>query len=91
MTKKHLTRMEVAAILERFLDGTGGDWDWDDFTTATQLEDERLEAIRLRCAGLNHEFPPGKSGNYTSEEGLEVIRDYIKRLRTEAPERPGKP
>lgn len=29
----HYTKAEVADIIEAFLDGTRGRWDWDDFTS----------------------------------------------------------
>jgi hypothetical protein len=36
---------EVAKYLRDFIDGTGGEWDWDDFTSIPIKEPE-LEAIR---------------------------------------------
>lgn len=77
-----LGRFEVAKILEDFLQGSGGPWDWDDFTQGmAPLRDPGLEAIRARCAGLGVEFPPASSGRYCSEEGLRVLRSYISELR----------
>lgn len=53
-----LDRFEIAKILEDFLQGSGGPWDWDDFTQGmAPLRDPGLEAIRARCAGLGVEFP----------------------------------
>ena len=40
----------VAETIRAFLDGSGGDWDWDDFTSCS-LRDPRLDALR-RCAAL---------------------------------------
>ena len=45
----HRTPHEVANIIEKFLDGTGGDWEWDDFTSL-RIKDPALEAIRIKCA-----------------------------------------
>ncbi len=78
--KDNLARQEVAHILQDFLDGTGGKWDWDDFTSAMSLEDPYLEKIRTRCLLLDREFPPAKRGEYCNEQGLEVIRGYIREL-----------
>ena len=39
------TPAEVSGFLRDFLDGTGGDWDWDDFTSV-RLADPQLETIR---------------------------------------------
>jgi len=79
---KELDRLEVAKILENFVQGTGGPWEWDDFTQGmSPLKDTKLEAVRRRCAGLGKEFPPTSPGWYCSEEGLEVLRSYVKELR----------
>ena len=75
-----LTREEVAQILQNFLDGTGGDWDWDDFASAITIEDPYLEKIRARCALLDREFPPARRSEYCNEQGIEVIRAYIREL-----------
>jgi hypothetical protein len=40
---------EVAAYLRDFIDGTGGDWDWDDFTSIP-IADSALEAIRREAS-----------------------------------------
>ena len=45
----------MAVIIEQFLDGTGGRWDWDDFVSL-RIEDPELDAIRLRCARLQDEI-----------------------------------
>lgn len=44
-----LTAEEVARYLRDFLDGTGGEWDWDDFISI-RLADPDLESIRQRAA-----------------------------------------
>lgn len=43
---------EVAQCLRDFLNGAGGDWDWDDFISIP-IADPRLEAIRARAADLD--------------------------------------
>jgi len=43
------TPEEVADIIEKFLDGSGGEWDWDDFTSIT-IKDAYLDGIRCKCA-----------------------------------------
>jgi hypothetical protein len=77
-----LTREEVAQTLEGFINGTGGQWDWDDFMSSP-IEDNKLELIRLRSSGLDSEFPPKQIGSFCNEAGLEVIRSYIAELRTQ--------
>ena len=48
------TKAEVADIIEQFLDGTGGRWDWDDFTSV-KIVDPDLDTIRVRCIELHDE------------------------------------
>jgi len=74
------TSAEVADLLEAFLLPTGDPGAFDTLTSFP-LEDEELEKIRVRCANLDSEFPPEAKGRFCSEEGLEVIRDYISQLR----------
>ena len=80
--KYSLTRKQVLEILKNFIDGRGGEWDWDDFISIP-LEDSYLEAIRLRCAGLPEEFPPGSEKGYCSSEGIKILEDYVKNLQYE--------
>lgn len=40
---------EVVRYLRDFIEGTGQDWDWDDFVSI-QIEDPRLEDIRRRAS-----------------------------------------
>jgi hypothetical protein len=42
------TPAEVAGYLYDFIGGTGGQWDWDDFTSIP-ITDPKLEAIRLEA------------------------------------------
>ena len=77
-------RSRIADTLERFLNGTGSDWEWDDFV-ALPIQDQKLEAIRVRCLTLDKEFPPANAGAYCNEEGLNVLREYVRRLRSETP------
>jgi hypothetical protein len=82
--KREARVQEIAQILEDFLDGKGNDFDWDDFTQGTPLRDQRLESIRVGCAGLTQEFPPEKPSEYCNAKGREVIRGYIEQLRKES-------
>jgi hypothetical protein len=80
-----LTSTEVRQILISFLDGSGGQWEWDDFTS-TPIADSALDRIRERCAGLWEEFPPDRPNEYCSDAGVDIIQEYIKQL--SAPEPP---
>lgn len=78
---KEMDRLEVAKVLENFLEGLGASWEWDDFTQGMSLKDPGLEAIRRRCAGLGTEFPAASPNQYCGTEGLKVLRSYIISLR----------
>jgi hypothetical protein len=81
--KSVVSRQDVVEVLEDFLCGSNvGKLSWDGFTLGASLNDEVLEGIRLRCAALGEEFPPGTPDEYCNEQGREVIRGYIVRLRT---------
>ncbi len=80
-SKPHnLTKEDVADEIEAFLNGAGGAYDWSDFCTFT-IADPELDKIRARCAQLDIEFPPEKSGEYCGSEGIRVLRSYVEYLR----------
>jgi len=79
-----VTYCEVAQELENFVEGKGGEWDWDNFTTGMRFSDPYLREIQHRMSGLSTEFPPLVKGHYCGPEGIEVIRRYIKELRERA-------
>lgn len=72
------TKAELVDIIERFLDGTGGRWDWDDFTSL-RITDPELDAIRVRCGQLYDE--PNYPGRYCGPEGMVEMRRMIEKLR----------
>ena len=45
LQKHNLTKQEVAEILAGFLAGSGGRWDWDNFTSGMSLGDPYLEKV----------------------------------------------
>lgn len=73
---------DVANIIERFIEGKGTDWEWDDFISI-RIHDSELDKIRIRCSQLDKEFPADKPGLYTNEQGIEVLRNYVRYLREE--------
>ncbi len=75
------TRLEVSDILERFLEGKSNKYEWDDFL-CSPIRDRFLEDIRLKCADLRSEFPDKNSEKYCSEEGNEIMRKFVQRLRS---------
>ena len=85
MARSKCGNLEVAKILEDFLEGKGNPLAWDGFTQGSSFDDfdnERLEQIRQRCARLDQEFPPEKPGEFCNQQGRDVIRSYIEELRS---------
>jgi hypothetical protein len=76
------TREEIARTIEAFVNGTGRQWDWDDFTSI-RLDDPELEAIRKRCVAIPDEFPPTTRTDYCSPAGLQVMREMAQGLRAQ--------
>ncbi len=68
-------RMELQRILEQ--DGWRA---FDNFVSVGPLKDPRLEAIRQRCADLPKEFPPKSDDDFLAQEGIDVIRGFIREL-----------
>lgn len=51
-----LTREGVLGYLEDFIDGRGGDWDWDDFTSIP-IRDPSLDRVREEAASVELPLP----------------------------------
>ena len=73
---------QVCKELKEIIDGREP-YALDDFISCGSLKDPRLEAIRLRVAQLDKEFPPESKGEYCNPKGIEVIRGYIRELEHE--------
>ena len=65
--KGKLTASEVAIYLRDFIEGGGGVWDWDDFTSVP-IGNPRLEDIRRRAAAID--LP-------VTEEGSAILRELL--------------
>lgn len=76
------TKPEVAGIIEKFLDGTGGEWDWDDFCSLS-ITDPYLDSVRIQCSELSLTCPPTEKGHYCSQAGFEIMRQLAAKLRAE--------
>ena len=78
------TPEEIAKIIDEFLDGTCGKWDWDDLCSI-EIEDPELDRARLLCSTVCFVYPPTESGHYRSSEGREYLRELALRLRRGQP------
>lgn len=70
-TTVDLTAQEVASFLRDFLEGTGGDGDWDDFTSIP-ITDPALDGIREAAALVP--LPLDADGEATLRRLLEGVR-----------------
>jgi hypothetical protein len=75
---------EVATIIDSFVEGTGSDWDWDDFCSH-QIGDRELDAIRVKCSELSFSHPPVVKGYFCNEEGIQFLRRVVEQLRRQSP------
>jgi hypothetical protein len=70
-------RLYVITSIHDFLEGTGGKWDWDDFTSIpTGFPD--LEAVQNFCAYLSTTHPDPVA--YCNEEGMNLMRRKLEDL-----------
>lgn len=70
-TTADLTPQDVEGYLHNFLDGRGGVWDWDDFTSIP-ITDPSLDAVREKA--LTVELP-------ATEDGLAELRRLLEEVR----------
>ena len=78
-----LTPAEAADAIDRFLEGGGKSYDWDDFTSV-RCRDPIVEPARLRCIAVRDGHPPERPGEYCSARGRQVLRELAPSLRERA-------
>ena len=71
--KEKLSAADVALCLRNFIDGNGGSYDWDEFTSVP-IENPHLEDIRRRAAEVD--IPVTSEGLIT----LRGLLDEVERL-----------
>src|SRR3954454_3722222 len=69
-----LTADDVASYLRNFLEGGGGEWDWDDFTSIP-ITDPSLEAIRYEAEMV--QLPIDDAGEAKLRELLAKARSLL--------------
>ena len=55
-----VTKREIADLIVRFVDGSVGDHEWDDFISV-RFKDPEIEAIRIKVLKIEAEYPPPKA------------------------------
>jgi len=81
------TQQEVSDIIEHFIDGTVGNWDWDDFCSH-RTADPDLDLIRVKCSGLGSTHRPTVKGHFCNENGIRLMRETVQSLRGSGKESP---
>lgn len=75
-----MTPRQAAELIEAFLDGSGGRWDWDDFTS-TRAVDPRVEGARRKCLEICEQYPPTFANEWCSTAGRLILREVASELR----------
>jgi hypothetical protein len=78
--KARRTREGVCRTIEQFVDGGGGRWDWDDFTSVPDA-DALLEEVRRKCVAVSERFPPEDARHWCGPKGLDELRRIAQDLR----------
>jgi hypothetical protein len=75
-----MTRQEAATVIDRFIDGTGGPWDWDDFISTRHRDVVVKRAAEVGVA-VGKLYPADTRGSYCGSSGLELLRTLANSLR----------
>jgi hypothetical protein len=73
------TKADVADIIERFLDGSGGEWNWDDFLSSP-IGNPELDQVRQRCNATRDDT---YTNQWCGPEGIADLRRIVAELRGE--------
>jgi len=88
------TLKQIADIIDNFLNGTSGPYEWQDFVTYP-FKTPELERIRKECSDIKAKYPPDNTKDWCNELGKnalcmisERIKDEIKSKRKPTAKRP---
>ncbi len=77
-----MTKLEFAQLLESFIDGTCGRWDWDDFISITQ-KDAEIEKWRQELNLFDEKYPRRVETEFCNSEGRDEMLRIAKLCREE--------
>lgn len=78
--KANYSASEIAATIEKFLDGELPTSEWDSFLSVQILE-PGLNTIRGRCLQVKEQYP-SLDGSWCNEQGEQKLRELISDLRS---------
>jgi hypothetical protein len=67
-----VNKRELANLIKSFLNGTCGNWDWDDFTSVKQ-RDVAVEKIRQEILDFPDIYPAQVPTEWCNEEGRKAL------------------
>jgi hypothetical protein len=67
-----MNKLELANLIKAFIDGTSGEWDWDDFTSVRQ-SDPDVEQARQRILAVPGRYPSSDKKHWCNEDGIEEL------------------
>ena len=67
---------DALATVQRFLDGTDGTWEWDDFLSVPAV-DPKVKELQDFCCRLPVDYPPQRQIDFCNHEGLDALRLFI--------------
>lgn len=85
MRAKPATREELLAaadLIERFVSGAVGPWEWDDFTSLRH-RNPAVEALRREVTAVVDVFPRTRPTEWCSAEGVQRFIEIATRVRSE--------
>ena len=65
---------EIREQIRKMIDGTGGDYEWDDHMYVHKSLDKATNALIMLAANASRWFPAGKVRRYCSPEGFEHLQ-----------------
>jgi len=78
-----MTKEEAADLLERFVKGGIGDYEFDDFLIFRH-KDPLVFYVASVVSNIDHDYPPDKPGYYCNEAGLQRLLELAALLREKA-------
>jgi hypothetical protein len=75
--------LDAAKVIESFVDGTCGPYDWDDFLNCSK-RDAELQKIREECERVEIDYPARDKHEWCNDGGCRALMEIAARLRVDA-------